>query len=91
MIFSERAQSVEWYATSFDLEQADYEGWSIDYNCGPGGRLRGVGQSDLDAWWYVAQAAARGSVYHCAALAELAGDERLALEVHCGPTGIPLL
>ncbi|MFT8482555.1 hypothetical protein [Gluconobacter cerinus] len=91
MIFSENAQSVEWEATSFDLAQANYEGWSIDYNSGTGGRLRGVGRSDLDAWWHVSQAAACGSVYHCAALAELARDERLALEVHCGPTGIPLL
>ncbi|WP_234930831.1 hypothetical protein [Gluconobacter japonicus] len=78
-------------AGNFDLTQARREGWTIEYIPGLGGRLRGTTQSDLNVWWYVAQAATRGSVYHCAALAELTNDERLAIEVHCGPTGIPLL
>jgi len=92
MIFSEKAQSVEWYVRSFDMARAESEGWFIEYDCGTGARLRGCGgKSDLDAWWHVAQAAARGSAYHCAALAELAPDERLALEVYCGPTGTPPL
>lgn len=76
---------------SFDLKQATREGWTIEYNSDVGGSLRGIGRSDMDIWWHVARSAARGSVYHCAALAELTNDERLAIEVHCGPTGIPLL
>lgn len=89
--FSEGDQSAERYARKFDLTQAGREGWTIEYSCGTSGRLRGIGQSDLSAWWYVARAAAHGSQYHCTALAELAHDERLAIEVHCGPSGIPLL
>ncbi|MFT8484169.1 MAG: hypothetical protein ABF689_14375 [Gluconobacter cerinus] len=87
----ESDQPVERYERGFDLAQAGREGWTIDYNCSTGARLRGIGQSDLGAWWHVARAAAHGSTYHCAALAELAPEERLAIEVHCGPTGIPLL
>ncbi|WP_225198763.1 hypothetical protein [Gluconobacter oxydans] len=89
--FPEGAQPVERHERGFDLAQAGHEGWTIEYNYGTGARLRGIGQSDLGAWWHVARAAAHGSRYHCAALAELAHEERLVIEVHCGPTGIPLL
>jgi len=76
---------------NFDLKQAKCEGWTIKYGPSADGRLCGVGRSDIDAWWYVARSAARGSVYHCAALAELSPDERLAIEVHCGPIGMPVI
>jgi len=89
--FPESNHPVGQQESSFDLAQAGREGWIIEYSCTTSARLRGIGQSDLEAWWHVARAAAHGSPYHCAALAELAPEERLAIEVHCGPIEIPFL
>ncbi|MCW2264248.1 hypothetical protein M2305_000195 [Gluconobacter cerinus] len=84
-------KSVDPCSRSFDLKQATCEGWTIEYSPNAGGRICGVERSDINAWWHVARSAARGSAYHCAALVELSRDERLAIEVHCGPIEIPTM